>query len=235
MHRIVLLGTGTAVGKTYVAACLARALHQRFPQSPVLALKPLETGCPHCGSHPAPGTDAAALEHATFNAPPPRPHPLHAFPDPLSPHLAAARSSALLATSTITRWVEQAESHAKQHYTTSHVLPWTVVETAGGAFTPLAPNVTNVTLAQALDPAHWILVAPDCLGVIHDVTATLLAMQHTARRPDCVALTAARPPDTSTSTNARELRALGVTDVAAVFGRNDPNPARALLDLLLPP
>ena len=233
MHRIVVLGTGTQVGKTYVTSTLASALHTRHPNAPVLPLKPVETGIPATPPSTDHTPDALALRHFTFNAPTPSPHPLHTFPDPISPHLAARRAGINLATDDIVAWVQQAEREAHMHDTTLHALSWSIIETAGGAYSPLGPKATNLTLARALEPAAWLLVAPDSLGVIHDVTATLIAMHHTARRPDLVILTAARPPDSSTSTNAHELRTLGIAHVAAVLPRNDTSHAAHIVDALL--
>jgi dethiobiotin synthetase len=233
MHRLVVLGTGTAVGKTYVTTALASALHRRFPAAPVLCLKPIETGIPPSPFGTPAHSDAAALEHATFNAPLPSPHPLHPLPDPISPHLAARRAGLVLAPPPILAWVATAEAAAATPHTTIQALSWSLIETPGGVFSPLAPGITNLHLARALDPALWLLVAPDALGVIHDLTATLFAMRHIARGPDLVVLTTARPPDSSTGTNAAELRSLAVADVAAVLPRNDTRPAASLVDPLL--
>ena len=91
--------------------------------------------------------------------------------------------------------------------------PVSLVELAGGAFSPLGPGLTNVDLALALDPALWLLVAPDALGVLHDVTASLRALP---RPPDAVVLSGSRPPDQSTGGNAQELASLGIVPVLDV-------------------
>jgi dethiobiotin synthetase len=85
---LVVLGTGTEIGKTFVTAALARAL--RAHGCSVLALKPIETGCSGSLEPPA-GSDAEQLEEASTRGLV-RPHPLHAFPEPISPHLAALRA-----------------------------------------------------------------------------------------------------------------------------------------------
>ena len=77
-------------------------------------------------------------------------------------------------------------------------------------FTPLAPSATNFELACALEPALWVLVAPDALGVLHDVRVTWEACARRGRVPDYLVLSAARPADASTGTNAHELRTLGI-------------------------
>jgi dethiobiotin synthetase len=102
-----------------------------------------------------------------------------------------------------------------------HLVAFAVIETAGGLFTPLAPGLTNWELARALDPSIWVLVAPDSLGVLHDTTATLEAARARGRVPDFVVLSAARPADASTGTNAAELESLGIVTPVAVLSRGD--------------
>jgi dethiobiotin synthetase len=79
----------------------------------------------------------------------------------------------------------------------------TLIETAGGAFSPLGNGLTNFDLAVKLQPALLVVVAPDSLGVLHDVTATLRSMADS--RPHLLALSQSREPDASTGTNAAEL------------------------------
>jgi dethiobiotin synthetase len=220
--RLVILGTGTAVGKTFVAAHLARALTTRAPGRPLLALKPVETGFQAAAT-----SDAALLETTARLLPPPSPHPLFAFRRGVSPHLAARHALTEISLPAIVSWLHA----ATLHYTT--LSPMLLVETAGGVFSPLAPATTNFDLAVALDPAIWLLVAPDALGVLHDLTATLVAMRSRHRVPDLVVLTASRPPDESTTTNADELASLGICTVDASLQSGDPRPLDALAERLL--
>lgn len=210
MRRIVVLGTGTGVGKTHVTEALARALQVAGVH--VQASKPVETGIRPRSSAPPPGSDAERLERAS-SIRPLRPHPRYAFPRPVSPHLEAARLGKPIRIAAIRAWVGQA-----LHDTT---LPmWQLIETAGGVFSPLSPRLTNFDLAAALDPAVWILVAPDALGVLHDVRATLLAMRTRGRTPDHLVLTASRPRDASTGQNAAELFRVGLPRPSAVLSRS---------------
>ena len=89
---------------------------------------------------------------------------------------------------------------------------WSIVETAGGVFSPLSLATTNYDLACALEPAIWVLVGADALGVLHELSATLQAMRARGRMPEHVVLSAAREPDASTGSNANELSALGIID-----------------------
>ena len=211
MHRIVVLGTGTNVGKTHVTTRLVRALCAAAPGQDVVGIKPIETGVPRTADGaPPPGTDAAALE-AVSRGTPLRPHPAAAFLDAVSAHLAARRERRSISLPRIARVLTL-------HGAT--LRGWQVIETAGAVFSPVTPRQTNLDLARALEPAIWILVAPDALGVLHDVRATLLAMRSQARAPDYLVLSAARAPDDSTGTNAAELARVGLPKPIAVVGRN---------------
>jgi dethiobiotin synthetase len=246
VRRVVVLGTGTGVGKTYVTVALAKALRSAGATA-VQALKPVETGiaerggehqelagaedttapfrrdsaavssiasgeggfggCPPVELH----SDADRLEAASFHVQRVRPHPLLAFPEPVSPHLASRRSGTVIDVAAITRWVRSAALALSRPNDVQ------IVETAGGAFSPLNPDAVNLDLALALRPALLLLVAPDSLGVLHDLRATLLAMKTVGLSPDAVVLSAARAPDASTGTNAAELAGLGIARPIAVI------------------
>ena len=87
-----------------------------------------------------------------------------------------------------------------------------VVETAGALLSPLAPGLTNLDLTAALEPDAVVLVAPDRLGVLHDVTAALFALHHLepGLPEPVVALMAPAEADGSTGTNGEELQVLGI-------------------------
>jgi dethiobiotin synthetase len=197
--RVVVLGTGTDVGKTYVTAALARGLAER---TSVLALKPIESGTAAGGTG-----DAGALANAAGH--PPALSPWR-FERPVSPHLGARERGTLLDVREVADWVALQARDAQRELV--------LIESAGGALSPLGLGLTNVDLALALEPTLWLLVAPDSLGVLHDVTSTLRAMP---RRPDAVLLSRARVPDESTGSNAGELARLGITPVLEVIGRGE--------------
>jgi dethiobiotin synthetase len=221
-RRIIVLGTGTGVGKTWVTTTLARALHRCGAS--VVALKPIETGVEVSES-----SDAALLASASSTAPS---APPFVFPDPVSPHLAARRFGRAIDIDVVLEHVKRHETKLEKSVT-SHVTSFLIVETAGGCLTPLAPGVVNRDLAIALEPATWILVAPDALGVLHDVSATLGALAVRGRVPDHVVLSEARERDASTGTNGPELRELGIATPVAVAARGDEQSlddfARALI------
>ncbi len=104
-----------------------------------------------------------------------------AFERALSPHLAARLSSRTISLPAIADWVGAAEYAVGDP---AQLL--TILETAGGAFSPLTLEHTNIDLCRAVASDLVILVAPDRLGVLHEVTSTSLAMAAAWRAPDCV-------------------------------------------------
>lgn len=197
MHRrrVILLGTGTGVGKTYVAAQLVRAWRRMGIRT--LALKPVESGVPP-GTWLDPSTDAGRLSAEADGGAP----PLYAFPEPISPHLAAQGAGMRIDLRAIGDWVREREN---EFFGLDSGAPGgiTLIESAGGAFSPLNEDAVNLDLAHSLQPALIVLIAPDSLGVLHDVGASLRAMAFSP--PALVALSAARAPDESTGRNAQEL------------------------------
>lgn len=207
MPRIVVLGTGTSVGKTHVTVALARALSRSDSLASVGAVKPIESGS---------GSDAHALRDASSSRSP-AVHPLYNFSEPLTPYLAALRSRATpVMVSKVVAWLDEWEDHLA--VALSCPRHWTLVETAGGVFSPLAPAVTNYDLARALEPAIWVLVAADALGTLHAITATCEALRARGRSPDYLVLSAARAADFSTGTNAQVLADLAIFQPIAVLG-----------------
>ncbi len=205
--RIVLVGTGTGIGKTHLGVTLVTALRRRGEE--VCGLKPIESGV-------APGEvgeDARALAEAgVFHVKHPQPYALE---DAVSPHLAARRAGITVDLAPVLRWVD------------AHPARWVIVETAGALLSPIAPGVTNLDLAVALRPDAWLLVAPDRLGVLHDVAAALLALGALCSPPirPTVVLQTPAVPDTSTGTNAAELELLGVAPKVFTMPRAEPTAA----------
>ncbi len=222
--RIVVLGTGTHVGKTYFTRQLALSLRALAPQLALAALKPIESGFERAAS------DAAALAEVSCGVELPQPHPLYALADAVSPHLAARRAGLEITPSAVRAWFDAWLNAMTPHVASRHVIQ--IVESAGACFSPLSQRSQNFDLAVALEPAIWILVAHDGLGVLHDLGTTLALMKARGRSPDHVALCAARPADASTGTNAAELAQLGITKVSASLGA-DQRDLSAFAELLL--
>lgn len=223
-RRWLVLGVGTGIGKTYVArglVSLARELGR-----PVAGLKPIETGF-SAGDSGA--SDAVALEQASFHVKHPRPHPLYGFQDPVTPALAARRERRVIDLQHVRTWVDAAFALNVESQ------PEIVVETAGGVFSPLGDDLTNLDLVHAIGTGTWLLVASDRLGVLHDVLSTLHAMRSRARAPDAIVLSAPNTPDASTGTNASELRRMPEMPPIIELPRNSIAPLAALFDASDPP
>lgn len=211
--RIVLVGTGTAVGKTHVACALIRALGSQG--IPAIGLKPVETGVSPIESGGERASDQERLWEASralhvkqstlpgFHVK----RSLYAFADAVSPHLAARIAGVRIDLGNIRRWISE------------QIAPIVVVETAGGLFSPLGPGLTNLDLARALRPNALVLVAADRLGVLHDVTSALGLAAARGCKVDVTALCVSQPPDESTGTNATELERLGLVRPVATFPR----------------
>jgi len=193
MQQLVVFGVGTGVGKTWVASALARSA----PPDTCLALKPIESGCAPGEPPPDATTLARAAGHRLY---PPR----YCFAQPVTPWLAAEQEGTTIDLEEIRLWVEA----STQAYHTTLRATACIVETAGGVFSPLSLRTTNLELGSTLEPAVWLLVAPNRLGVLHDLGATVAAMRAIHRAPDLIVLNDCCPPDASTESNLMLLRQL---------------------------
>jgi dethiobiotin synthetase len=176
---IYVVGTGTDVGKTHVAAALARV-------SKMPAWKPIVSG---------------GLEDVERLGAAP---PLVALAEPISPHLAARREGVQLSADAIVRATKGSM----------------IVESAGGLYSPLSDDETNADVALAYgERALVVLVAPDRLGVLHDVGACVRAAEADGISFAAVALSAPAEKDASTGTNAAEIERLGLAEAVIGFPR----------------
>jgi dethiobiotin synthetase len=181
---VVVSGTGTEIGKTFVTAALVTAWGRTGKS--IAGIKPIESG----GASDVVELGQASTFHVTRFTPP------YLLMDPVSPHLAARREGRAIDLATVVAWVGDIRSKADG----------TVVELPGGLFTPLNDGgATNATLVQMLVPTHTILVAPDRLGVLHDVIASTRAARGDKLRISGVVLSTPATPDVTTGSNASEL------------------------------
>jgi dethiobiotin synthetase len=190
---VVVVGTGTDVGKTHVTCALLSVLGSRG-----IAWKPIESGVTSDES------DSGRLARAGETIP-----ALHSFAEPLSPHLAARNAGVVIDP---TRIVAEARRLRDSRRVT-------LIETAGGLLSPLDVGFTNADLVRELAPERVLLVAPDRLGVLHDVAATIGAARAKGVSFDAIVLSAPETPDASTGTNQSELGRIFGLGIAAVFER----------------
>lgn len=153
---LFITGTDTGVGKTYVAALMARSLHEMGHK--VGVYKPAASGCSNGVSD-----DAVALWNAAG-----RPGELEAvcpqrFAAPLAPHLAAHAEGKQvdreLLRSGVQYWQERSEI--------------VFVEGAGGLLSPISDNDFVADLAVELG-YPLVIVAANRIGVINQTLQTLL-------------------------------------------------------------
>jgi len=207
MTRIVLVGTGTGIGKTHAGVALVSALAAAGVE--VAGLKPIESGV-STGE-----TDASALAAVgSFHV---KQAP-YTFVEPISPHLAARREGVAIDLSRVQAWVD------------AHAARVLVIETAGALLSPLGPGLTNLDLARALRPDVLVLVAPDRLGVLHEVASAMHVLRTLAGDLPAPLLLLQPPavPDRSTGTNAEELVLLGIHSAPNAFPRSEPTAEETL-------
>jgi dethiobiotin synthetase len=199
---VAVVGTGTGVGKTHVAAALLRYL-RAGGRSP-LGWKPAESGI---ADPLVAGEDEAALAEACGER-----APTVRLAAPLAPHLAAKRQGREL----------PSESFAATLEELAGLWPIVVLELAGGLFSPFDERQDNAEWLAALPPPlrqrlALLLVAPDRLGVLHDVSAAVRAAAALGLLPAAIALSAPASRDDSSGDNAAELAARPLTRDLAVF------------------
>jgi dethiobiotin synthetase len=157
---ILIAGTGTEVGKTYVTARLAAAL--RAQGIAVAARKPVQSN-----TADDPWTDADALAAATGEDPLVVCPPHRRFPLAMAPPMAAdALGRAPFTISDLTAEITANGPDDEL----------TFVESAGGVRSPLATDGDTVALAEALQPALVVLVADAGLGTINAVHLSIDAL-----------------------------------------------------------
>jgi dethiobiotin synthetase len=193
---LFVVGTDTGVGKTYVAANIAAALHRSGKK--VGVYKPAASGCRQISSDLV-SDDALALWQAAG-----QPQTLDAvcpqrFAAPLAPHLAArAEQKQLdpaLLRSGLDRWRRTSD--------------FIIVEGAGGLMSPLGDHEFVADLAADFG-FPLLIVVPNRIGAINAALLTLIAAAARSNPLPVagIVLNNIFPPtadDPSNSTNRREI------------------------------
>lgn len=192
---VAVTGTGTGIGKTHLACALVGAMRDRGRRA--VGWKPVESGV--TGGE---GEDERALREASGGSV----APTLRLAAPLAPNVAARREGAVIDAA-------GALATARRLAVLHEVV---VVELAGGLCSPFDDRADNVDWLVALGDVRTLLVAPDRLGVLHDVGASLRAARQAGLAIDAVALVAPEVADASTGTNLDELRARGAASLHAV-------------------
>jgi len=162
-HSLFVTGTDTGVGKTLVSAALLHALARRHPR--VVGMKPVAAGLVRQGEGWV-SEDVLALRAASTVAVPPALDNPVALPEPLSPHLAAARAG---------RRISVAELLAAQRALLAYA-DVVLVEGAGGWRVPINDTETLADLAVAM-AAPVVLVVGLRLGCLNHALLSAEAIQ----------------------------------------------------------
>lgn len=154
---LLLAGTNTEVGKTVVGITLAAALSRRGLR--VTAVKPVESGC-----EPSPEDALAwcAITGQELEQVCP-----YRFKLPIAPQSAAEAEGRRVEMDVIRRTLDQARRGADL----------TLVESAGGLGSPVAPGILVIDLARALD-LTVLLVAPHALGAVGQTLVCARLLEH---------------------------------------------------------
>lgn len=156
-------GTDTGVGKTLVSAALLHTLAQHHRR--VVGMKPVAAGT-HMTRHGEINDDVQALRAASSCSVPPALDNPVLLPDPVSPHIAAARAG---------RPIDIAHIVACQRQLAQRVDAM-VVEGAGGFLVPLSATETGADLALALN-LPIVLVVGLRLGCLNHALLTQEAIR----------------------------------------------------------
>lgn len=205
IRPILVTGTDTGVGKTWIAAALARAL--RAGGRRVVAIKPVETGC---AGEVRGDEDGVRLAQATGQAEPQQ--AIVRLAAPVAPAVALDEADTGIDFDAMMLRIERYAKDADV----------TVIEGAGGLLAPVTWEWNVADLAQALS-AQALVVAADRLGTINHTLLTLSALELTGIPLLGVVLVMPEVRDRSIDTNAAAIgRLAGIDRVATVPRTSDP-------------
>ena len=158
-----VVGTDTGIGKTHAACALLHALARRHDR--VCGMKPVASG----GVETADGfTNEDSIAHrvaSTVRVPPALDNPI-LLPEPLSPHLSAARAGTAISFEVVL------DAAAELRRRTDAL----VVEGAGGFLVPLSQTQTGADLAVAMG-LPIVLVVGMRLGCLNHALLTAEAIR----------------------------------------------------------
>ena len=159
-HQLLVAGTGTEIGKTWVAVRLLQ--HAKRMGLRVAARKPAQSYVQAEGA-----TDAELLAAASGEDPHAVCPPHRWYPIPMAPPMAA-------------------DALGRPPITIDEMLTETawplnvdlaVIETAGGLCSPISHDADNLTLIERLEPTRVVLVADAGLGTLNAVRLCLRALE----------------------------------------------------------
>jgi len=159
MKGLFISGSGTDVGKTFIASCLIQALN---PKCRVVARKPIESDCIKTPQGLIP-KDAVLLNDSCANPEPIEAVCTYRFEACVSGEKASTEQGVVV---TLDGLVAASRP--------TNTADFVVVEGAGGLYSPIAVQLLNVDLAAALD-LPVVIVVKDELGAINQALLSLHA------------------------------------------------------------
>jgi dethiobiotin synthetase len=209
--RVLVTGTGSGVGKTWVTCALALALGSAGKR--VIAVKPIETGC---SGAPGDREDGVLLAQATGQSQPS--HAIFRLTEHVAPALASDRSGITLDFDALISRIERYGQNAE----------YLLIEGVGGLLAPVTWEWNMVDVARALG-ACALVVAMDQLGTINHTLLTLSALELAGIPCAGVVLTTPELPDQTTGTNGAAISRLsGVDRVVAAPKSAYPDRSEAM-------
>lgn len=161
-----ITGTDTEIGKTYATACIAHTLKQVLPEQKVNVRKPIASGAIQINNKWV-SEDALILQKASQTQDELSTINPYLFKEPISPERAIKQNQNAI-------YIQDLKSACKLK---SDAL--TLIEGAGGFYSPLALDGNNGDLAQQLK-LPVILVVGNRLGCINHALLTIEAIQRKA-------------------------------------------------------
>jgi len=158
MTTVLITGTDTDVGKTYVSSLLLRALAQSGRRC--AGIKPIASGCTNVDGNLTNADALSLMASSSVKLSYAQTNP-YAFEPPIAPHIAARAAGINVDLTQIVAAVRAAEMLCDD----------VVVEGAGGWLSPLATALEHADLAKALD-APVLLVVGVRLGCINHARLT---------------------------------------------------------------
>ena len=163
MTAYFVVGTDTGIGKTHATCALLHALARRHAR--VCGMKPIAAGGVQTPDGLSNEDSIAHRAASTVRVPAALDNPV-LLPEPLSPHIAAARAGAPISFDTVLSAVAELRSRTDA----------LVVEGAGGFLVPLSETQTGADLALALK-LPLVLVVGMRLGCLNHALLTAEAIR----------------------------------------------------------
>ena len=206
---ILVTGTDTGVGKTYVACGIAASLHRRGLQ--VGPFKPVETGCEwDSETKTLVAADARLLQEVSGSTAAPDVICPFRFRSPLAPSVAAEMEGVAFEA----RAVKERLEVCYFSLTSAHDI--VIVESAGGILVPIADGFHFGDLARLLD-LPVLVVAGSKLGVLNHTLLTLSFLERVGLEiVGCVLNHTSVEKSLATETNFNALRKLTSVPVFAI-------------------